>query len=139
MRKTNSKAVKEAVRNYLRECVADTMVEYGIEPENPYIEYLRIMREEMQSSKYRTEFEMFEDWLQGLGGFGADVFYFNSKRGHDGKVQDILQDWLDQTDEEISKYDYWDSTKLMVKLCWRELNYLAEHETGNGRTKTKIA
>jgi GrpB-like predicted nucleotidyltransferase (UPF0157 family) len=72
---------------------------------------------------------MFEDWLQGRGGFGDDIYYHASKRGFQGgKCQDILQDWLQQTDEEVKKYESQESEKLMVRLCWREFEYMMNKE-----------
>lgn len=131
MRKTNSKAVKECVRNYLKENVTELLEEREIATEKPYTEYMNICREKKfhERQYYKTEFDMFKDWLQGLGGFGADIYYHGSARGfYGGKCQDILQDWLDQTDEEVRKYDSADSEELMARLCYRELSYLIAKE-----------
>lgn len=129
MRKTNSKEVKQAIRKYLHENVVALLEEREIETEKPFTAYFGIIKEEKKYIKYRTRFEMFEDWLQGLGGFGDDIYYHCSKRGFDGgKCQDILQDWLEQTPEEVKKYSVQDSENLMVRLCWREFEYMMQKE-----------
>lgn len=129
MRRTNSKAVKECVRNYLKENVMELLEEREIATEKPYTEYMNICREEKFHQHYKTEFDMFVDWLQGLGGFGADIYYHGSARGfYGGKCQDILQDWLEQTDEEVRQYDSEKSENLMTVLCYRELRNLIEEE-----------
>lgn len=129
MRKTNSKEVKAAIRKYLLENVMLEIEEREIETEKPFTWYFENIKEEKRHINYRCNFEMFEDWLQGLGGFGDDIYYHASKRGFQGgKCQDILQDWLQQTDEEVKKYESQESEKLMVRLCWREFEYLMNKE-----------
>ncbi len=129
MRKTNSKEVKAAIRAYLLENVMLEIEEREIETDKPFTWYFENIKEEKKYIKYRCNFEMFEDWLQGLGGFGDDIYYHASKRGFQGgKCQDILQDWLQQTDEEVKKYESQESENLMVRLCWREFEYMMNKE-----------
>lgn len=129
MRKTNSKEVKAAIRAYLLENVTAEIEEREIETDKPFTWYFENIKEEKRYIKYRCNFEMFEDWLQGLGGFGDDIYYHASKRGFQGgKCQDILQDWLQQTDEEVKKYESQESENLMVRLCWREFEYMMNKE-----------
>lgn len=129
MRKTNSKEVKAAVRKYLLENVMLEIEEREVETNKPFTWYFENIKEEKRHIKYRCDFEMFEDWLQGLGGFGDDIYYHASKRGFQGgKCQDILQDWLQQTDEEVKKYESQESENLMVRLCWREFEYMMNKE-----------
>ena len=131
MLKTNSKAVKEAVRAYLIENVSEMMQERDIVTDKPFHAYLDIINHEKFYQDYKCNFDMFVDWLQGLGGFGADIYYHGSKRGFlGGLCQDILQDWLMQTDEEVKKYSGTQSENLMVMLCWREFEYLMKKEGG---------
>ena len=128
-RKTNSKEVKQAVREYLKENVNALLEEREIETEKPFTAYFSIINNEKQYQKYNNDFEMFKDWLQGLGGFGDDIYYFSSKKGFEGgKCQDILQDWLQQTDEEAKKYTQSQSEELMLYLCWREFQYMIKKE-----------
>lgn len=129
MRKTNSKEVKQAVRNYLIENVKEMIEEREIETDKPFTQYFKIINSEKFYQEYENNFEMFKDWLQGLGGFGDDIYYNPSKRGYSGgKCQDILQDWLEQTKEEVEKYSNKKSEELMVYLCWREFEYLMKKE-----------
>lgn len=128
--KTNCKAVKEAIRGYLLDQVSEMMEERNIVSEHPLREYWNIINEEKFYQKYRCNFDMFKDWLQGLGGFGADIYYTGSSRGFEGKVQDLLQDWLQQSDDEVKKYKYYQSEELAVRLCWREFNYMLNKEKG---------
>lgn len=129
MRRTNSKEVKQAIRKYLQENVVALLEEREIETEKPFTAYFGIIKEEKKYIKYRTQFEMFKDWLQGLGGFGDDIYYHSSKRGFvGGKCQDILQDWLEQTDEEVKRFSCEESENLMCSLCWREFQFLMEKE-----------
>lgn len=128
-RKTNSKEVKHAVREYLKENVNVLLEEREIETEKPFTAYFNIINNEKQYQKYNNDFEMFKDWLQGLGGFGDDIYYFPSKKGFEGgKCQDILQDWLQQTNEEVKKYTQSQSEELMLYLCWREFQYMMNKE-----------
>ena len=129
MRRTNSKAVKEAVRKYLADEVALQLAEREIATEKPYTCYLDIVRAEKASDRYNSEFEMFKDWASGLGGYalGADI-YCHWSGEYCRTVQKILQNWLDETDEEAQKYDVEKCEELMTRLCYRELKYLADHE-----------
>lgn len=129
--RTNCKEVKEAVRKYLTENVMLEIEENEIETEKPFTWYFENIKEEKRHIKYRSNFEMFEDWLRGLGGFGDDIYYHSSKKGfYGGRCQDILQDWLKQTDEEVKKYDARESEDLMLRLCWREFIFLLNKENG---------
>ena len=129
--RTNSNKVREAVRNYLVENVMLEIEERKIETKKPFTWYFENIKEEKGRINYSSNFEMFEDWLKGLGGFGDDIYYHSSKRGFNGgRCQDILQDWLMQTDEEVKKYTSRDSEDLMLKLCWREFLYLLNIENG---------
>ena len=136
MLRSNSKAVKEKVRAYLKDEVFAFLEERQIAGEKPYTEYMNTIRSEKKYQKYRSDFEMFQDWLQGLGGYamGADIYCHVSERGRfAGKVADILQDWLSETDEEIQKYDTERSENLMLNLCWREFQYLIRKENEGGK------
>ena len=129
MLKTNSKQVKESVRKYLIENVNELLEEREIETDKPFHAYMDIIEKEKFYQKYNTQFDMFKDWLQGLGGFGDDIYYHSSKKGFSGgKCQDILQDWLKQTDIEVKRYSNTESENLMTILCYREFIYLMNKE-----------
>ena len=121
MRKTNSKEVKNEVRAYLSEQVNAELEERGIETGKPFSAYFSIIEEEKHYQKYKSNFDMFKDWLQGLGGFGSDIFLGDSK--------EFLKNWLNQTEEEANKYTTEESERLMVLLCWREFEYLMGKES----------
>lgn len=131
--RTNSKQAKQAVRAYLVENVNEMMQEREIETDKPFHAYLDIIKEEKFYRTYPSDFEMFRDWLQGLGGFGADLYYHASKRGFaGGMVQDMLQDWLNQTDAEVRRFSGTDSENLAVCLCYREFMFMYNHEKQGG-------
>lgn len=121
MLRTNSKVVKERIREYLKEQVALMMDEREITTDYPFTKYWGIIKDESPHLWGRDNYKKWKSWLQGLGGFGDDIYYHPSKRGHSGgKVQDILQDWLEETDEEVKKFPYDKSEELKCSLCWRE-------------------
>lgn len=128
MRKTNSKEVKQAVRKYLLESINFVLEEREIVTDKPCTAYFQIIKEEKFYQTYRNDFDMFEDFHQGLGGFGDDVYYLSSERNHGLKCKDFLQDWLEQTNAEVDKYSNEESSKLMINLCWREFQYLMSKE-----------
>lgn len=131
MYKTNSKEVKKAIRDYLTENVLLELEEREIETDHPFHEYFSIIESEKYYINYSSDYLMFKDWLQGLGGFGADIYYRSSKKGFSGGlVQDILQSWLNQTDAEVLKYSGSQSEELMCNLCYREFLYLLKKEEG---------
>jgi len=129
MLKTNCKQVKEAVRAYLMENINEMMEEREIVTDRPVHAYFDIIQAEKFNQRYNSDFDMFVDWLQGLGGFGADIYYHGSRRGFaGGMVQDILQDWLLQSNADVKKYSGTQSEELIVRLCWREFQYLMKKE-----------
>lgn len=129
MYRTNGKEVKKAVREYLISEVMTELEEREIITDKPFNAYMDIIRKEKFYQNYTSDYEMFKDWLQGLGGFGADIYYHGSKKGFPGGLcQDILQVWLNQTDAEVRKYNTNDSENLMLYLCYREFDYMRRKE-----------
>ena len=123
MLKTNAKQVTEAVRQYLAEAIIDDLqTNYDIETDKPFTEYKRIMELEKGYLVKRSApfFVIYKDWLQGLAGYGADIYYHSSRRGFPGGyVQDLLQDWLQETDAEVLQFDASTSEELAAKLTFR--------------------
>lgn len=89
MRKTNSKEVKMAVRNYLLECAEVEEV--------PTIEYMkeRFLKEYGHEIRRRSELNACTEWLRGLA-IGCD-FYYND-------IVKRLANWLDDTEENQWKW-----------------------------------
>lgn len=127
--KTNSKEVKQAIRNYLVENVTALLDERGIETDKPFTAYFEIVKTEKSYGKlhYYSDFQMFDDWLRGLGGFGDDIFYTWDNNGFT-RCKNTLASWLHETPEEMDKYSETQSEDLMCKLCWREFCFLMDKE-----------
>lgn len=101
MRKTNSKEVKLAVRNYILECVPEDMT-------------IKEVYENFKNTYYKTENEKryfnyneqnaFKNWLTTIpSAFDVDFATW--------EICKIVGDWLDETEEEIEKYFDEDATK----------------------------
>lgn len=127
MRKTNSKIVKEKVRNYLKESIAIFLEDREVITSNPIRTYYDIIQSEKQYQFYKNEFEMFKDFHQGLGGFGSDIYY-SWKDEKYSFSRFYLKEWLEETELECFKYSEEECEELMVYLCYREFTYLLKQE-----------
>lgn len=94
MRKTNSKEVKQAVRNYIMECIPEEMT-------------LAEVHQDFINTYYKTENEKryfnyieqnaFKEWLATIpGSFNIEFATW--------EICKIVGNWLDETEEEIEKY-----------------------------------
>lgn len=123
MLKTNSKIVKNRIRKYITESVADFLEEREVETNKPITEFFVIINEEKFHQKYRCEFDMVQDWMQGLGcNIGVDIY------AHFGTAKNILADWLEETEEEKEKYSETEAENLMMRLIYREMDYMRKQE-----------
>ena len=88
MRRTNSKEVKAAVRNYLLECAEVEEV--------PTIAYMkeRFLNEYGHEIRRRGELNACIEWLRGLA-IGCDFYYCD--------IVKLLASWLDDTEENLWK------------------------------------
>lgn len=97
--RTNSKKAKKRIREYLMDYVTEMMDEREIETETPVTEFMKIMNEEAKYgcvNRNANEFDRFVYWLQGLAGFGADIYYFSSDAEYGySKCRKILAVWLE--------------------------------------------
>lgn len=79
---------------------------------------LEVFHEELMngSNLKRNDFEVFREWMQGLGGMlnTADYYYFND-------AKDILGGILEESEEEKNKFENSKSEYLMDYLIFREL------------------
>lgn len=121
MLRTNSKAVNEKIKSYILENVdIDYINEFFKVDENDYTEIcgciLQICEKEKFYQRYKSRFDMFKDWCQGLPSALNTLYYYNVS------AVDLLGDILEQTEEERSKYSESDAEELMTKLLYRELS-----------------
>lgn len=104
MLRTNSKVVKNSVKNYVMECLMD---------DSAYIE---------NGMDGIMEWYKLGGWNVSLGEFLVDYanvftpWYFEQRQ--------LLKEWLCETEEESNKYDDEKVHKLFINLVNRELNNL---------------
>ena len=127
MLKTNSKIVKERIRNYILDnanaedyCEADfrNWKEAGV--------FIYDCMMEQKGCDYyfrnKSRFEMFEDWVKGLPNeFDLDFVYRTSA------VKE-LGDILEETEEERNRFDETDAENLFLRLIWREVEVAVREE-----------
>ena len=123
MLRTNSKKVREAVKNFIIENY--TPENYGWEETQDFNEVSEMLKKAFYDEKVRfdkrfevgriSHFDLFEEWCGGLPSiFCTDDIYLRS-------AVDLVGDMLEQTEEERNKYSEKEATLLMVKLIYREL------------------
>ena len=123
MLKTNSKIAKDRIRKYITESVADFLEEREVETDKPITELFEIINAEKFYQKYRCEYDMVQDWIQGLGcNIGGDIYT------HFGTAKNILAVWLEETEEEKEKYSETEAENLMMRLVYREIDYMRKQE-----------
>lgn len=123
MLKTNSKIVKNRIRKYIELHVADFLEEREVNTNKPITEFFAIIHEEKLYQKYKCEFDMVQDWMQGLGcSIGCDIYY------HHGTAKNILANWLEETEEEKEKYSETEAENMMMRLVYREMDYMRKQE-----------
>ena len=124
MLKTNSKQVREAVKNFIVENY--TPENYGWKETTDFNEVKELLNTAFYDEKVKldnrykaghiTRQELFEEWCGGLPTiFCTDDIYLKS-------AVDLVGDMLEQTETERNKYTERDAEKLMVYLIYRELN-----------------
>lgn len=144
MRKTNSKEVKEIIKNYIMEhfnyYMDDNRGQFSGDLEhlnntdtNNYTEVCNAILTVFwaEKLKYDNRFkagrvsrsEMFEDWCSGLCSALNTDYYYNVS------AVDLLGEWLEETESEKAKYDERKAEKTITALLWRELN---AHATKTG-------
>ncbi len=127
MLKTNSKAARQNIINYIRTESEDYLVSNcGHDPEtlssDPALCWViyetfndEILKHNNQYIAGRvSEYEMFKLWAQGLAMGGLFDYYLC-------KGIDTLGDILEETEEERNKYDELDAEDLLTRLIYREI------------------
>ena len=115
MLKTNSKAVKQAVRAYLMDAIR---LQEDLSPTATDAEAIRYTEERLRFEKsyeikrsYGNLQLAFEDWIRGLA---LDIEYCTADQ------RDILADWLEETQEEAARYEDEQVDELFYRLITRE-------------------
>jgi hypothetical protein len=136
--KTNSKAAKLNIRNYIKEWSLDTLEErndwsrkeggkaWNLDKiENIAAAIMDIFRDEKPVSDeyaYRarmSEYDVFKEWASGLSMGGLFCYYYNREAVED--VKQILQ----ETDSEAARFTESEAEELLTRLIYREVSTLA--------------
>lgn len=127
MLKTNSKIVKERIRNYILDnaYAGDYNSTDFMNWKEASLFVYNCMMEQKGCDYYfrnKTRYEMFEDWVKGLPNeFDLEFIYRTSA------VKE-LGDILEETEYERSKYSETDAENLLLKLIWREIMFAVNKE-----------
>lgn len=130
--RNNSKKVINSIRDYITESHNEWRIENGLKATTDFkvvahdvlkqflIEKGAFHMARFQNfvSRYYGSFQkMFIDYCQGLPSVIDCTYYLY----YHMSPTDLLGDWLDQTQEERSKYDESESAEMISKLIYREL------------------
>ena len=127
MLKTNSKKACENIRNYIVSIYNDE--EQDTKQNAPFEEIAKTVYKTFITEKwqyqgernyYKTEQSGFENWLQGLPSI-LDVGYYYKR-----EAKADLQNILEQTDEQASKYTESQSEATLTYLIYREIKKAVE-------------
>ena len=122
MLKTNSKAVKEKIKNYIIEGFHNC--DYESYNNVSIIEYADICDTILHQffieivyldKRKLDEFSLFEEWVSGLCSEIDSSYYYNVN------AVDLLGGWLEQTETEKNKFSENQSELMITKLIYREL------------------
>lgn len=112
--RTNTKAVKDRIKNYLLENVTDENENYF----SSFEELAKYIKSELVRIFGNTHQSTFKSYMQGLPNQAADtMFYF-----HYYNYNVILGEILGQTEEEYSKFTPEKAVDLGTWLFYRELS-----------------
>ena len=123
MLRTNTKAVKAKIQNYIIDNFRPD--DYTSDPPQEFGEIAKFILQTFRSEKYnlpedfryyKTEQAAFADWASGLPGVldTADYYCRNS-------AVDILCGILEETEQEKAKYTETEAESLLTLLIYREL------------------
>lgn len=121
MLKTNSKKVKEKIKNYIIELYDDEGYEVPkattfeeMKKNIKKVSYNEVIKYELMRKS--TLFDAFEYWCSGLPSLlnTADYYYHNS-------AINILGDILEETEEERSRFSELEAEKKLTYLIFKEI------------------
>ena len=122
MLRTNSKAARQNVIEYIKQDQDYIEESYNYTPENDnellasvYGIFLSEKTYELQRSNYINQFEIFKSWAQGLALGGLFCYYYNRS------AVDDLGNILEETEEERNKYSEAQAEEMLTKLIYREI------------------
>jgi len=120
--RTNSKKVKEAIKNYIMESFHDSDFEawHNVKVSD-YNTICNIVlstfwQEKLEHDKRNcSEFAFFEEWCSGLPSIIGCEYYYNIN------AVDLLGNWLEQTENEKNRFSESEAELMITKLIYREL------------------
>ena len=122
MLRTNSKAAKANIIEYIKQDQDYIEESYNYTPENDnellasiYGIFLSEKSYELQRNNYINQFEIFKSWAQGLALGGLFCYYCNRS------AVDDLGNILEETEEERNKYSEAQAEEMLTKLIYREI------------------
>ena len=122
MLRTNSKAAKANIIEYIKQDQDYIEESYNYTPENDnellasiYGIFLSEKSYELQRNNYINQFEIFKSWAQGLALGGLFCYYYNRS------AVDDLGNILEETEEERNKYSEAQAEEMLTKLIYREI------------------
>ena len=130
MRRSNSKEVNNLIRDFVMEHFNDVYY-----PDNKdylpdldtsnYNDVSKVVLDVFYQEKVKhdkaynagivSRYTLFEEWVSGLCSALPSEYYYNVS------AVDLLGGWLDQTDDEKSKYSEDQAERMITKLLYREL------------------
>lgn len=121
MLKSNSSKVREKIRNYIMDHFdPDGYDEWKDAPKETFEQIAAIIVETCRQEKFysheQNDYVMLCDWFRGLPSIidTADYLYHGSAKA-------LLQDWLEETEEEASRYEETVSEDAVNYLIAKEL------------------
>ena len=122
MLRTNSKAAKANIIEYIKQDQDYIEESYNYTPENDnellasvFGIFLSEKTYELQRNNYINQFEIFKSWAQGLALGGLFCYYYNRS------AVDDLGNILEETEEERNKYSEAQAEEMLTKLIYREI------------------
>lgn len=120
--RTNSKKVKETIKNYIMDSFHDSDFEHWHNVNiTDYSTICSVILSTFKSeyihdyNKNNNRQNEFINWAQGLPSIINTCYYYNVS------AVDLLGDWLEETESEKSKFSENQAEELITKLIYREL------------------
>ena len=117
MLRSTNKAVINKIRAYIVDGVDHEY--FGLETDPDFNTACKLILQACQNEKryctYRSAYEMFKDWAQGLPTAFNTCYYYNVS------AVDLLADWLEETDKEKEKFEERAAEEKITWLLYREL------------------